>query len=178
MDPEYIVEPRHFFDAEFGAHHVVVGDERQRDELGEPALAEDGPAVDEDRVGVRPVVLTAPALIVLGMAAIAAAPTLGLHIAATVVLGLGLSGVLGSSLRYIFLAEAGRDERAVAQGLSTIFLSVGQLTGAALLAALAASATDSEAGYRLGVGGVAVGAAALVVAALFLPRTSTGRVQR
>ncbi|HIG73359.1 MAG TPA: MFS transporter [Bacteroidetes bacterium] len=131
-----------------------------------------------DRVGVRPVVLTATALIVLGMAAIAAAPTLGLHIAATVVLGLGLSGVLGSSLSYIFLAEAGRDERAVAQGLSTIFLSVGQLTGAALLAALAASATDSEAGYRLGFGVVAVGAAALVVAALFLPRTSTGRVQR
>ncbi|MEO0743361.1 MAG: MFS transporter, partial [Bacteroidota bacterium] len=83
------------------------------------------------------------------------APSLGVHIAGTVVLGLGLSGILGSSLSYILLSESSVDERAVAQGLSTIFISVGQLAGAALLAALAASATTSSVGYRMGFGVVA-----------------------
>lgn len=63
------------------------------------------------------------------MGAVAAAPTLGLHSAATVVLGLELSGVLGSALSYILPAEAGCDERAVAQGLSTVFLIGAQLSG-------------------------------------------------
>ncbi|MEM0962282.1 MAG: MFS transporter [Bacteroidota bacterium] len=122
-----------------------------------------------DRVGPRRVVSVATVLIVAGMSAVAVAPTLGLHIASTVVLGLGLSGVLGSSLSYLLLAEAGADERAVAQGFSTIFLSVGQLAGAAFLAALAASAGDAEGGYRLGFGVVAGGSVLLVVAALLLP---------
>ncbi|MEM6285811.1 MAG: MFS transporter [Bacteroidota bacterium] len=122
-----------------------------------------------DRVGPRPVVTVASVLILAGMAGVAAAPSLGLHVAATVVLGLGLSGVLGSSLSYILLAEAGEGERTVAQGLSTIFLSVGQLAGAALLAALAASATSPEAGYRLGFAVVAAGAVGLVVVARVLP---------
>ncbi|MEL7361383.1 MAG: MFS transporter, partial [Bacteroidota bacterium] len=122
-----------------------------------------------DRIGARPVVTMASVLILVGMAGVAAAPSLGLHITATVILGLGLSGVLGSSLSYILLAEAGRDERAVAQGLSTVFLSIGQLAGAALLTALAASSTSPEAGYRLGFGVVAAGALVLVVAARLLP---------
>ncbi len=131
-----------------------------------------------DRVGARPVVTAASALILTGMAGVAAAPSLGLHVAATVVLGLGLSGVLGSSLSYILLAEAGRDERAVAQGLSTIFLSVGQLIGAALLAALAASAADPEAGYRLGFSVVAAGTVVLVAAARLLPPQGSGATPR
>ncbi len=123
-----------------------------------------------DRVGVRPVVTTAAALIASGMGVVAVASTLALHLVGTVILGLGLSGVLGSSLSYILLAEAGAEERTVAQGLSTIFLAVGQLTGAALLAALAASADTAEAGYRLGFTAVAVGAVVLIGVARALPR--------
>ena len=122
-----------------------------------------------DRVGPRPVVTTATVLVVAGMAAVAVAPSLAVHLAGTVVLGLGLSGILGSSLSYILLAEAGPEERTVAQGLSTVFLSVGQLVGAAVLAALAASAADPEAGYRLGFAIVAGTAVLLVAAARALP---------
>ncbi|MEO0856342.1 MAG: MFS transporter [Bacteroidota bacterium] len=108
-----------------------------------------------DRVGARPVVTVAALLIAVGMGVVTIAPSLGVHIAGTVVLGLGLSGILGSSLSYILLSESSADERAVAQGLSTIFISVGQLAGAALLAALAASATTASVGYRMGFGVVA-----------------------
>ena len=123
-----------------------------------------------DRVGPRPVVTVASLLVAVGMGGVEVSPTLNLHVAATVVLGLGLSGILGSSLSYILLTEAGDDERAVAQGLSTVFISVGQLTGAALLTALAASASSPGAGYRIGFAVVAAAGLGLAVLAQGLPR--------
>ncbi len=123
-----------------------------------------------DRVGARPVVTVAMALVTAGMGTVAVAPSLGVHLVGTVVLGLGLSGILGSSLAYILLAEAGRDERAVAQGLSTIFLSVGQLVGAATLAALATSSATAVGGYRNGFAVIAVGAVVAAVVARALLR--------
>ncbi|MFN3598051.1 MAG: MFS transporter [Rubricoccaceae bacterium] len=130
-----------------------------------------------DRLGPAPVVGTGMALLGVGMAGVAAAPLLALHVAATVAVGLGLAGVLGSSLSYILLAEAGADERAVAQGLSTIALTVGQLLGAAGVGAVAASAAVPEQGFRAAfavVGGLAF---ALAFAALGLRRkpSSHGR---
>ncbi len=127
-----------------------------------------------DRVGPRPVVTAAAVLVTLGLTGVAAAPGLGLHVAATVVLGLGLSGILGSSLSYILLSEAGAGERTVAQGLSTVFLSIGQLAGAAALTALAASASTAEDGYRLGFTAVAVVALVLVGVARALPSAPRG----
>jgi MFS family permease len=127
-----------------------------------------------DRVGPRPVVTAAAALVALGMGVVAWGPSLALHVIGTAVLGLGLSGILGSSLSYILLAESGVEERAVAQGLSTVFISIGQLVGAAGLAALAASAAVPEVGYRSGfavVAGVAVG---LVGLARLLPSHGDG----
>jgi EmrB/QacA subfamily drug resistance transporter len=114
-----------------------------------------------DRVGARPVVTVATLLVAAGMGLVTLAPSLATHLVGTVVLGVGLSGILGSSLAYILLAEAGADERAVAQGLSTIFLSVGQLVGAATLASLATSAETTVAGYQAGFGVIAVGALVL-----------------
>ena len=128
-----------------------------------------------DRVGARSVVTVAMGLVAAGMGVVALAPSLAVHLVGTVVLGLGLSGILGSSLAYILLAEAGADERAVAQGLSTIFLSVGQLVGAATLAALAASSASAVAGYQAGFGWIAVGAVVLaVVARQLLGGATTG----
>ena len=128
-----------------------------------------------DRVGARSVVTVATGLVAVGMGVVALAPSLAVHLVGTVVLGLGLSGILGSSLAYILLAEAGADERAVAQGLSTIFLSVGQLVGAATLAALAASSASAVAGYQAGFGWIAVGAVVLaVVARQLLGGATTG----
>ena len=122
-----------------------------------------------DRVGVRRVVTAGAATLAAGMAGVAAGPAFALHIAATVVVGVGLSGILGASLSYILLAEAGADERTVAQGIGTLFVSVGQLAGGAALGAAAASAATPVAGYRLGFSGVAVVALVLVGVARLLP---------
>ena len=123
-----------------------------------------------DRIGVRPVVTAGCALVALGLAGIALGPPLVGHVAATVAVGLGLAGLLGSSISYILLVEAEVGERTLAQGLSTLFLSVGQLSGAAMIGAIAASAAVPVAGYRAAFGALAVVALALAVVARALPR--------
>ena len=122
-----------------------------------------------DRIGVRTVVTTACGLVAVGMAGVAAGPGLAGHVAATVAVGLGLAGLLGSSISYILLVEAAVEERTLAQGLSTLFLSVGQLSGAAVIGAVAASAAVPVAGYRAAFGVLAVVAAGLAVVARALP---------
>jgi len=62
-------------------------------------------------------------------------------------IGLGLSVLSGSSLRYIMLNETTASDRAVTQGMLTIFISVGQLTGASLIGVLIAGTPGTE-GYR------------------------------
>ena len=62
-------------------------------------------------------------------------------------IGLGLSVLSGSSLRYIMLNEASAVDRAVTQGMLTIFISLGQLTGASLIGVIIARASDVT-GYR------------------------------
>ena len=122
-----------------------------------------------DRVGVRAVVTGGAATLAAGMGGVAAGPAFGWHVVATVVVGVGLSGILGASLSYILLAEAAPGERTVAQGIGTLFTSVGQLAGGAALGAAAASAATPVAGYRLGFAGVAAVALALVGVARMLP---------
>ena len=62
-------------------------------------------------------------------------------------IGFGLSILAGSSLRYIMLNEAGKNDRAVTQGMLTIFISLGQLTGSALIGVIIAKA-DGVTGYK------------------------------
>lgn len=115
-----------------------------------------------DRVGARPVVTTGCLLVAAGLAVVALGPALGGHVAGTALVGIGLAGLLGSSISYILLSEAEVHERTVAQGLSTLALSVGQLTGGALVGAIAASAAAPVAGYRTAfalIAGVALGLA-------------------
>ncbi len=64
-----------------------------------------------------------------------------------VLIGLGLSVLAGSSLRYIMLNETSSSDRAVTQGMLTIFISLGQLTGASLIGVIIARAQGEE-GYR------------------------------
>lgn len=52
---------------------------------------------------------------------------------AGVFIGLGLSILSGSSLRYIILNSTEAEDRAVSQGMLTIFINIGQLTGAAFI---------------------------------------------
>lgn len=53
-------------------------------------------------------------------------------------IGLGLSVLSGSSLRYIMLNNTGVNDRATSQGMLTIFTSVGQLSGSAIVGILLA----------------------------------------
>lgn len=118
-----------------------------------------------DRVGSRPVVTVGCLLVAAGLAVVALGPSLAGHIAGTTLVGFGLAGLLGSSISYILLVEAQAAERAVAQGLSTLALSIGQLTGGALVGAVAASATAPVVGYRTAFGLIAVVAAVLAIVA-------------
>lgn len=62
-------------------------------------------------------------------------------------IGLGLSVLSGSSLRYIMLNETSMVDRAVTQGMLTIFISLGQLTGASLIGVIIARSVGTE-GYQ------------------------------
>ena len=62
-------------------------------------------------------------------------------------IGLGLSVLSGSSLRYIMLNETTAIDRAVTQGMLTIFISLGQLTGASLIGVVIAHKEGTE-GYE------------------------------
>ena len=65
--------------------------------------------------------------------------------------GLGLSALLGAPLRYVVLNEAGAEQRGAAQGLLSVMLSMGQLSGAALVGAIAASfSADDPRGFMQG----------------------------
>ncbi len=54
-------------------------------------------------------------------------------------IGLGLSVLAGSSLRYIMLNEVSSEDRASTQGIITIFISIGQMLGGALIGVAIAS---------------------------------------
>ncbi|HEY5592516.1 MAG TPA: MFS transporter [Paludibacter sp.] len=54
-------------------------------------------------------------------------------------IGLGLSVLSGSSLRYIMLNNTSLQDRATSQGMLSIFISVGQLIGTAVIGLLTAS---------------------------------------
>jgi len=67
--------------------------------------------------------------------------------AAGALIGFGLSVLSGSSLRYIMLNEVDKTDRAITQGMLTIFISLGQLTGAAFIGVIIAKATGVD-GFR------------------------------
>ena len=59
-------------------------------------------------------------------------------------IGLGLSILSGSSLRYIMLNEVSADDRASSQGIVTIFQSTGRLLGGAIIGVLLAIEKDQS----------------------------------
>ena len=63
-------------------------------------------------------------------------------------LGLGFSVLSGSALRYIMLNEVPVSERALTQGLITIFVSIGQIIGSAFIGAIIASSTIILNGFK------------------------------
>lgn len=85
-----------------------------------------------------------------------------------VFMGLGFSVLSGSALRYIMLNEVSSSERASTQGIITIFISIGQMSGAALIGAIVSSASAQLKGYKEGFLLVAVLALFLSISGFFL----------
>ncbi len=66
---------------------------------------------------------------------------------AGMLMGLGSAMLQGSALRYIMLNEVQSSERALGQGIITLFTSTGQMTGATLIGIIVASFTLRADGY-------------------------------
>ncbi len=114
------------------------------------AMAVGSPAAGRmlDRFGSRIVLMAGSVLLTLGMFIVS---TLGGNILffylSAILAGLGLGVLLGAPLRYVMLNEAPATERAAAQGILTLFTSMGQLVGGALVGAVAASFGGGLSGY-------------------------------
>ncbi len=117
-----------------------------------------------DRRGSRVVVLAGA--LILGGALLALrwlTASLILFLAGGLVMGLGLASLVGAPLRYIALNAAGPEHRGAAQGMLTIFRSVGHLVGGPLLGSLI-TLGGGMAGYHLAytvLAGVVLAGAAL-----------------
>jgi EmrB/QacA subfamily drug resistance transporter len=129
-----------------------------------------------DKVGSRNVILPGSLIMGLGMFLLGLfASNLVLFIVAGALIGLGMSALLGAPIRYIMLNEASLSERSIAQGVTAIFTSTGQLLGAQLTGAIAASVGRVEgeaAGYSLAfaiIGGMSI---LLALASLMLKNRS------
>ncbi len=113
-----------------------------------------------DELGSRLVILSGTAILALGMFLLGNyAASMAMFIISGLLIGLGLSALLGAPLRYIMLNEASVADRSSAQGVLTLFGSVGQLMGASVVGAVAASGGGGAAGFSsayLATGGIAV----------------------
>jgi MFS family permease len=117
-------------------------------------------------------VLGSRAIVQLGLACVAIGAlmyaltdlTITLFVVGGIIGGFGFSALLGAPLRYIVLNEALPGDRGTAQGLLTVFLAVGQLSGAAVIGGVAASRGGGTPGYQLALLILGVLTAILVLA--------------
>lgn len=97
-----------------------------------------------DKYGVKPIIISGLSFLFTGfMLLFSTVNSLMLYYSSGVAIGLGLSVLSGSSLRYIMLNNTGVDDRAISQGMITIFTSVGQLSGAAIVGIVLAMKSNS-----------------------------------
>ena len=98
--------------------------------------------------------------------------SLATFLLASVISGLGSSGLVGAPLRFIMLSESRPEERGSAQGLLSVSTSMGRLIGAAIVGSVAASKGGGIAGYQSAFVGMAILAVALLLAAVWLKSRS------
>jgi EmrB/QacA subfamily drug resistance transporter len=122
-----------------------------------------------DRTGSRTVVLIGTSVLAVGLLLVGLLPiSIVLFYVAGTLVGLGLSWLLGAPLRYIMLNEAPRSQRAASQAALALSTRVGQLTGGALVGAVAASLGGGVAGYQQAFVIIGLVSAAFIVLALAL----------
>lgn len=101
-----------------------------------------------DKTGSKFIILLSNILLIFGMLGVATSPSSkAVFYLGSSLIGLGMAGLLGSSLNYILIHEARKQEKAISQGLITLNISIGQLFSAAAVGAIAASASTPIQGY-------------------------------
>ncbi len=122
-----------------------------------------------DKYGSRALILSGLILAAIGFIILSAIDEKRvLFYTGGVFLGLGFSVLSGSALRYIMLNEVSAIERASTQGIITIFISIGQMAGAALIGTFVASYKIPSTGFKQVLFIIAVFAAVLAISGLFL----------
>lgn len=123
-----------------------------------------------DKFGSKVIVLAGTILLAGGVLMLSSGLTSLLwgFIVSGAVIGLGLSSLLGAPMRYIMLNEASMEERTAAQGVITLFTSIGQMTSSAVVGAVAASMGGGVRGYSAAYLVIGLVAAVMVVLALGL----------
>lgn len=102
-----------------------------------------------DKVGSRIIVISGLFFSSFGLVLLfLAGNALTIFYAGGVLMGLGTSMLQGSSMRYIMLNEVKPTERALGQGIITLFTSVGQMTGATVIGMMVAAQAVKTDGYR------------------------------
>jgi MFS family permease len=119
-----------------------------------------------DRIGSRIVVQAGLALTAAGLLLFRAdVSSLIIFYSAGALVGFGLSALLGAPLRYILLNEVSAADRGSAQGVLTVFTSIGQLLGGALVGAIAAASGGGALGYQQSLMALGVITALLLISA-------------
>lgn len=122
-----------------------------------------------DKIGARPIVATGVLLQVFSFGAFYWIPTSpALYFAVGPVFGAALACLLASPLRWLLLRHAPADQRTASQALLSLSHSVGQITTAAILGALA-----SGLGLRFALGIAGVASLLLILPALAIPSRAT-----
>lgn len=103
-----------------------------------------------DKVGSRVMVMSGLTLSAIGLSFLyfSAGSFINFY-TGSILIGFGTSMLQGSSMRYVMLNEVRPSDRALGQGILTLFLSIGQMTGAALIGIMIASRSIKLAGYHL-----------------------------
>jgi len=122
-----------------------------------------------DYIGPRTVIQLGLAITVLGLTLFGLLPLdwRSFYLSGVLV-GCGMSGLLGAPLRYVALQEAGAERRGAGQALLTLCVSVGQLFGAALIGGVVGSASAALPGYRQSLLAVAAACALALVLSVAL----------
>ena len=101
-----------------------------------------------DKIGSRAIVMTGLLMAAVGLLIFYynSASRVNFY-SAGIFMGLGSAMLQGSALRYIMLNEVRASERALGQGIITLFSSTGQMTGATLIGIIVASMATRLDGY-------------------------------
>lgn len=129
-----------------------------------------------DKFGSRVIIIAGTAILTLGVIFLSQfSSSMAMFILSGVLIGLGLSALLGAPIRYITLNETSVSERSAAQGVVAVFTSVGQLVGSASVGAVAASRGGTAEGYSLAFFTIGIMGIFLLIAAWMLKNRTDER---